>query len=150
MNREVARRRPAQVLSVGPIPPAVVRRAGDIVGATRSEALARLARLQRQGRVESAEPLRLIAEGSHAGKYAVRVVLLPSPTRRRKMRTGTKVAIAAAGITAVVTPIAWTILTLSPAALLVACVAILAGLCALASRGRRRTSVTVTTRVEVR
>jgi hypothetical protein len=151
MNQGVARRRPAQVLSARPIRPAQVRRAGDIVAATRDEVLGRLANLQRQGRIESANPIRLITHGPHAGEYAIRVVLLPGrPSRRQGMRTRTKVAIAAAALAVVVTPIAYAVLTLSPIGLSVACCALVFGLALLASRGRRRTSVTVTTRVEVR
>lgn len=124
-----------------------------ITGRSKNEVLRRLYAEQRAGRIHSAgEGITLITKGPHAGEYAVPVLIIAPG---RAMPIWQKVAVVGslclASAATVVGLLAWLLISLSGAALVVLCAA---AVLALAARVKfahigRRVRVTTTTRVDV-
>jgi hypothetical protein len=154
MTTDLSRKRPAEVLRAAPIPPSRVRRVTDLTAPSMAMLRAELKRRTLSGEVEKAWNMRMITEGRMAGRFAVRVVLVPPrPHRAREGVRRALLAVGAAlgGLASLVASLAWLLTALTGPALLafLGTVLIVFGALVWAKYGRRRTEVSVTTTTTV-
>lgn len=152
MTIDLTQKRPAEVVRRAPVPPPVTRCVRDLVAPTMRELRADLERRSRAGEIERASHMRLITEGRLAGRYAVRVVLVPPrETAPRWARVCVAVGCVLLGLAAVLASLAWLLTSLTGPALLTFGLVVLGAFMAwMRAKYGRRTSVIVTTATTVR
>lgn len=144
MNQELARKRPAQVVSP------TVRRVVDLAAPTKKELMAALDRRSRAGEIERASHMRVLTEGRRAGWYAVRVVLVPPRVPSRWKRLWSPLAGVLLSLAVLVTALAWLLTALTGEALAMFLLAVLVAFLGwLKMHYRRDSSVVVTTSTSV-
>lgn len=93
---------------------------GAIIGVSQRDALAELHRRQRAGLIHSAGQVARIETGQRAGQYAIPVYLITSPRPApRGAPVYIKVAVVLSAASALVAALAWLLLSLTAASLLV-------------------------------
>jgi hypothetical protein len=122
---------------------------GAIIGVSRRDALAELGRRQRAGLIHSAGQVARITKGERAGQYAIPVYLITSPRPApRGAPVYIKVAVVLSAASALVTALAWLLLSLTAASLLVfgglVLLALVGRLVTAHGLGRKPTTVTTT------
>jgi hypothetical protein len=148
---DLTQKRPAEIVRQTSVPPPVTRCVRDLVAPTRRALRADLERRSRAGEIEKAWNMRLITEGRLAGRFAVRVVLVPPrAVTPRWARVCIAVGAVLAGAAALLASLAWLLASLTGPALLTFGVVVLGMFCAwLRAKYGRRTSVVVTTTTTV-
>lgn len=120
-----------------------------VIGVSRRDALAELGRRQRAGLIHSAGEVARIETGQRAGQYAIPVYLITNPRPApRGAPIYIKVAVVLSAASALVAALAWLLLSLTAASLLVfagvVLLALVARLVTAHGLGRRTTTVTTT------
>lgn len=124
-----------------------------IVRVDRREALAELGRLQRAGRIHSAGQVVQITKGQRAGQYAIPVYLITNPRPApRGAPAYVKVAVVLSAASVLAASLAWLLLSLTAASLLVFAGVVLLALVGrlVTAHGLGRRPTTVTTSVTFR
>lgn len=146
---EIERMNPGLVVRAGYRPPVPVRRSVALTGKTKRAVLAELSRRQRRGEIESAGVLQFITTGELAGRYAIRVVMLPARQDPRWARTMVSVGSFMIGLAALVFSIGWFLTALSTGAMVVVCIVPVALLGVWVKVKYARPSVTINQTVNV-